>query len=94
MMASGCLGSDPKTSVQDAITLASKGDHAAATVTLKAALSQGTDTAQVRWLLGRSLLASHEAGAASAELKKALDLGHRGHKFFVPGDVLKSITNE
>jgi putative PEP-CTERM system TPR-repeat lipoprotein len=76
MIASGCLGSDPKTSVQDAITLASKGDHAEATVTLKAVLSQGTDTAQVRWLLGRSLLASHEAGAASAELKKALDLGH------------------
>ncbi len=76
VLAAGCSGPSPEGSIQEAAALAAKGDHAAATVTLKAVLAQGKDTAQLRWLLGQSLLASHEPGSASAELKKALEMGH------------------
>lgn len=53
-----------------------KNDLAAATIQLKNVIAKKPDSAEARFLLGKSLLDSGDVAAAEVELRKALDLKH------------------
>ncbi|MFN8900353.1 MAG: XrtA/PEP-CTERM system TPR-repeat protein PrsT [Pseudomonadota bacterium] len=72
----GCDDRSPAGYVERAKEHIQKRDLPAATVLLKAALQGGVDTAEVRFLLGSTLLASGDASSAAVELDKALQGGY------------------
>lgn len=71
-----CGGSDPDKLVASAKAYIAKDDHKAAILELKTALQERPDSAEARFLLGKSLLASGDVPGAALELRKALDLRH------------------
>lgn len=72
----GCDDRSPAGYVERAKEQIQKRDLPAATVLLKAALQGGVDTAEVRFLLGSTLLAGGDATSAAVELDKALQGGY------------------
>ncbi len=76
LMFAGC---GDETSVEEHIANAQQyldqSDYKAASIELKNALTQSTDSAQARWLLGKLYLNSGDTVSAEKELLKARDLG-------------------
>jgi len=70
----GCGRNDPASLVASARTYLEKNDYKAAIIQLKNALQEAPDSAEARFLLGKSLLESGDPGAAETEIRKALDL--------------------
>jgi putative PEP-CTERM system TPR-repeat lipoprotein len=71
-----CSGESPDalmTSVNDHLR---KGDRAAAVIQLKSVLQQVPDSAEARFLLGKTLLETGDAAGAAVELHKARSLGY------------------
>ena len=75
VVVAACGQKPPEELVASGQAFAAKFDHPAAIIQYKAALQVGMDTPQLRFSLGRSLLESGEAVAATVELKKSLDGG-------------------
>lgn len=73
----GCRGgdSDEKLLVSAKEFLAKK-EHKSATIQLKTLLQRNANSAEGRFLLGKTLLETGDAAGALLELRKALDLGH------------------
>jgi len=65
---------DPQALVASAREYVAKNDHAAAIIQLKNALQADVNSAEARFLLGASLLATGDAAGAAVELRKARDL--------------------
>lgn len=71
---SGCGKDDPSALTASARTYLAKGEYEAGIIQLKSALQIAPDTAEARFLLGKSLLESGRPAAAETELRKAIDL--------------------
>ena len=71
----GCGRSDPAAMIVSAKAYLDKHNYSAATIQLKNALQKTPDNAEVRFLLGVSLLESGNPVVAEIELRKALKLG-------------------
>lgn len=79
---SGCKGTVSETEmVASAEEWLSKGDHRAAVIQAKNALSENPDSVKARLLLGRALLMGGELVPAGLELEKAKELGATPDQF-------------
>ncbi len=74
LLAAACSRNSPEEMLASAKGYLEKNDYAAATIQLKNALAKAPDSAEVRFLLGRSLLDSGDPVAAEVELRKAIEL--------------------
>ncbi|GAB4041960.1 MAG: tetratricopeptide repeat protein [Rubrivivax sp.] len=72
-----CGGGSPDKLTAQAKEALAKGDGKAAVIHAKALLQQDPNNAQARFLLGKALLATGDAPAATLELRKALDLKYK-----------------
>lgn len=73
---SGCSQTSSSDALSSAKSSIKQRDLRGAAVTLKAALQNDPESAQLRFLLGSVLLVGGDAPAAVVELRKALELGH------------------
>lgn len=71
-----CGGDSPEKLLGSAKELLAKDDPKAAVIQIKNVLQENANNAEARFLLGKALLASGDAAAATLELRKALDLRH------------------
>ncbi len=78
----GCSRNDPATLVASAKVFLDKNDAPAAIIQLKNALQVAPESAEARFLLGKSLLESGDPGAAETELRKALDLKYSAEEAY------------
>ena len=76
LLLGACSKDSADTLVKSGKGYAARADHAAAIIQYKTALQSGTDTAEIRWLLGRSLLSAANPQPAIVELNKALEAGY------------------
>ncbi|MDP2171326.1 MAG: PEP-CTERM system TPR-repeat protein PrsT [Rhodocyclaceae bacterium] len=73
LLAAGCGKGTPEM-LASAKSYLEKNDHAAATIQLKNVLAKAPDSAEARFLLGRTLLDAGDPVAAEIELRKAIEL--------------------
>jgi putative PEP-CTERM system TPR-repeat lipoprotein len=73
LLAAGCGKGTPEM-LASAKSYLEKNDHAAATIQLKNVLAKSPDSAEARFLLGRTLLDAGDPVAAEIELRKAIEL--------------------
>lgn len=73
LLLAGC-GDSPEALLSSAKDYLAKNDHKAAVIQIKNVLQEQPNSAEARWLLGLSLLATGDASAAEIELRKARDL--------------------
>ena len=71
-----CSGDSPEKLLGSAKELLAKKDNKAAIIQIKNVLQENANNAEARFLLGRALLASGDATAATLEFRKALELRH------------------
>ena len=69
-----CGKNDAPALVASAKSYIAKSDYKAATIQLKSALQVAPESAETRYLLGKSLLETGEPGAAETEIRKAIEL--------------------
>jgi tetratricopeptide (TPR) repeat protein len=74
LLLAACSGQSEQDLTAAAKVALDKGDHPAAMIHLKNALAKDPDSGQVRYLLGKTLLAAGEAATAAVELGKAVEL--------------------
>lgn len=67
-----CVAKDASSYVASAKSYIAKSDYKAAVIELKNAVQKEPDSAEARYLLGRSLLAMGDAAGAEAEIRKAI----------------------
>ncbi len=75
LLAAGCSRDSPQSLLASGKESAEKGEHATAIIHYKTLLQDGTESAEIRYLLGVSLLRSGDSAGAVTELGKALELG-------------------
>ncbi len=76
VMAAACGAEGADDMLVSAKNYLAKNDHKAAVIQLKNALQKKPDSAETRFLLGRTLLDNGQAASADVELRKALALGY------------------
>ena len=74
VLVAGCGGDNPEAMVASAKEYLAKNDRSAATIQLKNALQKNPDSAEARFLLGRTLLETGDLLAAEKELRRAAEL--------------------
>jgi putative PEP-CTERM system TPR-repeat lipoprotein len=72
-----CGGDSPDKLIGSAKEALGKGDAKAAVIHMKTLLQENASNGEARFLLGKALLASGDAPAATLELRKALDLKYK-----------------
>ncbi|HRE16942.1 MAG TPA: PEP-CTERM system TPR-repeat protein PrsT, partial [Rhodocyclaceae bacterium] len=76
LVLAACGGENPDALLASAKEYMAKNDNKAAVIQIKNALQSDPNRAEARYLLGKALLESGDATAATLELRKALDLKH------------------
>ncbi|HEX2009520.1 MAG TPA: XrtA/PEP-CTERM system TPR-repeat protein PrsT, partial [Roseateles sp.] len=82
--AAGCSKPDETAVLSSARSYIERKDHVSAIIELKSLLQDKPESAEGRFLLGSSLLATGEAAAAEAELRRAMEYGMSKERVLPP----------